>query len=463
MTDLAAGGAPATAPPPTTRAYRTYVMLVLVAIYATNFIDRNLMGVLGQAIKSDLILQDWQLGVLGGPAFALLYSLGGVPVARVAERHNRVTIIAVAVTVWSTMTALCGVALGFWTLALARVGVGIGEAAYTPPSYSLIADYYPPNRRASAFGLFTLGVPIGAFCAAILGGLLAQGHGWRFAFIALGLPGLIGAVLLRATVREPARGGFDAAVTDETPPTFAEVLKHLSKKKSFIHLTIGAALTSMSGYAVVQFAIPFLLRGYGIDLKTAATLYGVFGAISAAIGIGLGGFLADAAGKRDPRLRALIPGIALMLSGPGYIIAFLQPTLFGLGATIILPAILQYLYFGPVFGMGQNMVSARMRATTSALFGSIMTVMGLAFGPPLVGLLSDVLAAKAYTGLMPFAPACPGGVAPHGAAGFAAESCRAASFHGLQQALVIAVAVYVWSGFHYVLASRTLREDLEVS
>jgi predicted MFS family arabinose efflux permease len=365
--------------------------------------------------------------------------------------------------VWSVMTALCGAALGFWTLALARMGVGMGEAAYTPPSYSLIADYYPPNKRATAFGLFTLGVPIGAFCAAILGGMLGQGHGWRFAFVALGLPGLMLALLLRATVREPVRGGYDppsamAAVT----PSLGEVVRHVLKKPAFIHLAIGASLTSMAGYAVVQFAIPFLLRGYGVDLKTAASLYGLIGAVSAAIGIGAGGFIADAAGKRDPRLRALIPGVALMLSGPLYIIAFLQPTLVGLGAMVILPAIFQYLYLGPVFALGQNMVGARMRATTSALFGSIMTVTGLGLGPPLIGLLSDILAARSYNGLMPFGRACPGGVAPHDAAGFAAESCRLASFHGLQQALLVAAAVYVWSGFHYVLASRTLKQDLEV-
>jgi predicted MFS family arabinose efflux permease len=444
------------------RGYRPYVLAVLILVYTCNFVDRNLMGVLGQAIKTELKLEDWQLGVLAGPAFALLYSVAGLPVARVAERANRTSIIAAAVAVWSAMTAASGAALGFWTLALARVGVGLGEAAYTPPSYSLIADYYPPQKRATAVGLFTLGVPFGAFFGAILGGVLAQGLGWRAAFLALGLPGVLLAILFKLTVREPVRGGLDpAALAGEETPSFGEVVRHVLKKRAFIHLTVGAALTSFAGYAVVQFAIPFLLRGYGVDLKTASTLYGLFGALSAAVGIGLGGYIADAAGVKDPRFRALIPGVGLMVAAPLYIAAFLQPTLARMGALVIGPAILQYLYLGPVFALAQNMVTARMRATATAIVNIVITVIGLGLGPPLIGALSDVLAARAYNGLMPFTHACPGGVAPAGASGFAAESCRLASFHGLQQALLVAAAIYLWSGFHLVLAARTLKQDLE--
>ena len=453
MTDLTAPG--------WARGYRPYVLTVLILVYTCNFIDRSLLGVLGQAVKTELKLQDWQLGVLAGPAFALLYSFGGLPAARLAERNKRTTILASAVAVWSAMTALCGLATGFATLALARVGVGLGEAAYMPPAYSLIADYYPPNKRATAVGLFTLGVPFGAFFGAILGGVVAQRFGWRAAFLALGLPGLLLALLFKLTVREPVRGGLDPAVSSEATPTLGEVIRTVLRKKSLVHLTIGASLTSFSGYAVVQFAIPMLLRGYGIDLKTASTLYGMFGALAAAVGIGAGGYIADAASLKDPRLRAIIPGVALMLAAPLYMLAFLQPTLLGLGAIVIVPAILQYLYLGPVFGLAQNLVVARMRATTTAIVNITLTVIGLGLGPPLIGALSDVLASKAYTGLMPFVRACPGGVAPAGATGFAADSCRLASYHGLQQALLVAVAIYIWSGFHFILAARTLKQDLE--
>jgi predicted MFS family arabinose efflux permease len=440
---------------------RAYALAFLILVYTSNFVDRSLLGVLGQPIKAELKLQDWQLGVLGGLAFALLYSFGGLAVARVAERKSRVDIISLAFAAWSAMTAACGAAMGFWSLALARVGVGLGEAGYTPPSYSLIADYYPPEKRASALGLFTLGVPLGAFLGATLGGALAQAVGWRWAFVALGAPGVVLALLFRLTVREPPRGALDPpSATGEATPSFGAVLRLLVSKPAFVHLTIAATLTSFSGYAVAQFAIPFLLRGYPLDLRSASIAYGVVGALSAAVGVGLGGYISDWAGRRDERLRAWIPGAALMLAGPLYILAFGQPTVARLGALVIAPAILQYLYLGPVFAMAQNMVEARMRATATALVNVTITLIGLGLGPALVGALSDVLAAHAYAGLMPFTEACPGGVAPADAAGFAAEACRSASFHGLQRALMAAAAVYVWAGLHFFLAARTLRRDL---
>lgn len=437
------------------------MLAVMVLVYTFNFIDRSLLGVLGQPIKADLKLQDWQVGVLGGLAFALLYSFGGLGVARFADRLNRVTIISVALGVWSAMTALCGAAMGFWSLALARVGVGLGEAGYIPPSYSLIADYYPPNKRASALGVFTLGVPLGAFLGAVLGGWLGQTYGWRTAFLALGLPGVAIAILFKLTVKEPARGAQDAGGPVDGPqPSFSAVLSYVMRKKAFVHLTAGAALTSFSGYAVAQFAVPFLLRGYPLDLKTASLAYGVFGTLAAAIGVGAGGYLADFFGKKDPRWRAWIPGIGLILAAPLYMFAFTRPSVASLGAAIVLPAILQYLYMGPVFALAQNMVDARSRATATAIVNVIITLVGLGLGPMTIGALSDFFAGRSYTGLMAFAQACPGGVAPAGAEGFAATACRAASFSGLQQALIAAAAVYVWSGLHFVLAARTLKDDL---
>ncbi|HTI66207.1 MAG TPA: MFS transporter [Caulobacteraceae bacterium] len=459
MTDTAA---PATAAPaPVSRAYRTYMLTVMVVVYTSNFIDRSLLGVLGQPIKADLKLQDWQLGMLGGLAFALLYSFAGLGVARLAEHKPRATIISTALAIWSAMTALCGAATGFWTLALARVGVGLGEAGYIPPAYSLIADYYPPQKRASALGIFTLGVPFGAFLGATLGGALAQAFGWRVAFLALGLPGLAVALLFKLTVREPVRGGMDAAAPAEgPPPSFGAVLAMMLRKRALVHLTLGASLTSFSGYAFAQFAIPFLLRGFPLDLRTAALAYGVFGALSAAIGVGCGGYLADAAGRKDPRWRAWIPGFALMAAAPLFMLALTQPTVARLGALVIVPLILQYLYLGPVFALVQNLVDARSRATATAVVNVSITLIGLGLGPMTIGALSDLFAGRSYPGLMPFVKACPGGVAPPGAQGFAAEACHAASFAGLQQALIAAAAIYIWAGLHFVLAARSLRKDL---
>lgn len=447
--------------PPISRAHRAYVLTVMVLVYTSNFIDRSLLGVLGQPIKADLKLQDWQLGMLGGLAFAFLYALAGLGVARLAERANRVSIVSAALAIWSAMTALCGAAVGFWTLALARVGVGLGEAGYTPPSYSLIADYYPPQKRASALGIFTLGVPLGAFLGATLGGLLAQLWGWRAAFWALGLPGIALAVLFKLTVREPPRGALDPAPAAAGPaPPFLAVLRMVARKPAFVHLTIGASLTSFSGYAFAQFAIPYLLRGFPLDLRTASMAYGVFGALAAAVGVGAGGYLADLAGRKDERLRAWLPGFALMAAGPLYMAALAQPTVARLGAMVILPAILQYLYLGPVFALAQNMVEARMRATATAIVNVAITLIGLGLGPMTVGALSDLLAARRYAGLMPFGQACPGGVAPEGASAFVEAACRTASFEGLKYALIAAAAVYVWAGLHFVLAARSLKRDL---
>ena len=461
MTESTAANAAPPAHPAANRGRRLWALGFLLVVYTSNFIDRSLMGVLGQPIKTELRLQDWQLGVLGGLAFALLYALSGLGIARLADRKSRVVIISAAFAVWSAMTALCGAVIGFWSLAAARVGVGLGEGGYTPPSYSLIADYYPPERRASALGVFTLGVPLGAFLGAILGGVLAQAWGWRAAFLALGVPGVILAVLFRLTVVEPPRGALDPGPpASGEAPTLSAVLKHVLAKPAFVHLTIGATLTAFSGYAVAQFAIPFLLRGYPLDLRTASTAYGVVGALSAAVGVVGGGYIADAAGARDARWRAIIPGVALMAAAPLYILAFAQPTVIRLGALIIAPAILQYLYLAPVFALAQNMVEARMRATATALVNITLTLVGLGLGPALIGALSDTLAAHAYTGLMAYSRACPGGLPPPGAQGFAAEACRSASFTGLQQALMAAAAVYLWAGLHFLLAARTVREDL---
>ena len=454
---------PAAATAPVSRGRRTYVLVVMVLVYTSNFIDRSLLGVLGQPIKADLKLQDWQLGMLGGLAFALLYALAGLGVARLAERGNRVTIISVALGVWSAMTALCGAALGFWTLALARVGVGLGEAGYVPPSYSLLSDYYPPEKRASALGVFTLGVPFGALLGAVLGGALGQAFGWRVAFFALGVPGVLLAILFKLTVREPVRGALDPTpLTDEPPPSFAAVLATVVRKPAFIHLTLGASLTSFSGYAFAQFSIPFLLRGFALDLRTAALAYGLVGALSAAVGVGLGGYIADFAARKDERMRAWIPGIALILASPLYIVALTRPTVAMVGAMVIVPAILQYIYMGPVFALVQNLVEAKARATASAITNVSITLIGLGLGPMTIGALSDVFAARGFAGLMPFARACPGGVAPPGSAEFAVAACRAASFTGLQHALMAGAVVYAWAGLHFILAARTLRKDLAV-
>jgi predicted MFS family arabinose efflux permease len=456
---------PAAAPPSAaagaTSGYRAYVLVVLVALYTSNFIDRTILGTLGQPIKEDLRLTDAQLGLLGGLAFGLLYSVLGLPVARLAEKRPRVAVISGALALWSAMTAACALAGNFGQLMAARIGVGIGEAGCIPPANSLLADYFPPEKRATAAGVFSLGIPLGALLGAVLGGLIAQAWGWRAAFALVGLPGLGLAALVKLTLREPVRGGLDPVHHHAHAPPLTAVVRRLAAKPAFGHLAFAAALASFAGYGVSTFAVPFLQRGFGVTLLQASLVFGLVGALSAAVGVAAGGAAADLAGRRDRRWYVLIPAAGFILAAPLYMLAFLQGSLLRVGLFVVAPAVLQYLYLGPLYAVTANMVGPRSRATAAAILTLVINLIGLGLGPTLIGWASDLFAAHAYAGLRPYALACPGGLPPPGASGFAAEGCRTASFLGLQRALVASSAVYLWAGLHLILAARTVRQDLE--
>ena len=449
---------PASAP---SRARSTYALVILTLIYTSNFIDRGILGVLGQPIKTELGLADWQIGVLGGLAFAILYSTLGLPVARLADRTNRVSLIAVALTVWSGMTALCAFVGNFWQLLAARVGVGIGEAGCAPPTSSLLADYFPPGRRSSAVGILSLGIPVGSVVGALVGSYVAQHYGWRTAFLVVGLPGIALAILFRLTVREPPRGVFDPPGADTTAPSIGDVARYLWRKPTFMHLALGSAMASFASYGVSTFAIPFLVRGYELTLSQAGAAFALVFGLAAAIGIASGGFIVDWAGKRDRRVYVLIPAASFFVAGPLFMLAFLQNSLGLLAAFIFLPLILQFLYVGPMSGLTQNMVGARARATTSAILTLIINLIGLGLGPALTGWFSDLYASGAYAGVGEFAASCPGGVATPGASAEAAAACADAAFTGLQRALVTVSGACLWAGVHFLLAARTVRRDLE--
>lgn len=444
------------------KGYRAYVLLILTLIYTSNFIDRGILGVLAQPIKAELGLADWQIGVLSGLAFAILYSTLGLPVARLAERTNRVTLMAVAVTVWSGMTAACALAGNFWHLLAARVGVGIGEAGCAPPTSSLLADYFPPRRRSTVVGLLSLGIPVGTIAGALIGTSVAQHYGWRAAFLVVGLPGVALALLFKLTVREPVRGAFDADGADHAAPSVKEVAKMLWAKPTFVHLALGSAIASFASYGVSTFAIPFLVRGYELTLSQAGAAFALIFGLAAAIGIASGGALVDWAGKRDLRVYVLIPAASFFVAAPLFMLAFLQTSLSLLAAFIFVPLILQFLYTGPMSGLTQNMVGARARATTSAILTLVINLIGLGLGPALTGWASDLYAAAAYTGAGEFASACPGGMAPAGAAAEAAAACASAAFTGLQRALVTVSVVVIWAGVHFLLAARTVRDDVTI-
>jgi predicted MFS family arabinose efflux permease len=436
-----------------------YALGLLLAIYVCNLVDRNILSIVAQPMKEDLALHDWQIGLLSGIAFALFYVIIGFPIARLAERANRVRIIAVLLVVWSVMTALCGLAQNFITLALARVGVGTGEGGCTPTSHSLIGDYFPPHKRSTAFSIYSLGIPLGPLLAGVSGGWVAQQYGWRAAFLIVALPGLLLAAIARLTLPEPARGGYDPPRTsDAAIPSFMEVLRQLASKATFRHIALGAAVATFANNGIATFAVPYLLRGFDISLSQAAASYGLIVGVAASIGVFLGGWLADRIGTRDRRAQVLIPAWGALLSAPLYVAVFLQNSLLSMALWVIAPAIIHYLYMGPTFGLTANMVDARMRATASSIVLLLMNLVGVGLGPVATGLLSDVLASHAFA-LGEYATQCPGGRAASDATPALVQACRSASFAGLRNGMILMSFAYVWAAAHYFLAGRTVEHD----
>ncbi len=438
--------------------YSYYVLAVLLLIYIVNFIDRTILSIVAQPMKEELGLADWQLGVLSGIAFAVFYVVMGVPVARLAERRNRVKIISGLIVIWSIMTAVCGLAQNFTQILLARFGVGVGEGGCSPASHSIIADYFPRKQRSFALSLYSMGIPAGALFGALIGGWTAQHFGWRMAFMVVGLPGLLLALLM-LTIREPLRGRFDPVASTEAP-SLMDALKLLARKKTFVHICIGATLATFANYGISSFAVPYLLRGFDIKLAAASSGYGLVTGIAAVFGVALGGWLVDRFGAKDRRWYTWIPAIGVALSTPLYILTFAQTSLVALASFVVLPAIIHYLYMGPTYGLTSNLVEPRMRATAAAILLLFMNLFGLGFGPTVVGILSDIFASNAYAGQ--FLTDCPGGIAPAGSAAPALAACKLASFTGLKYGMYVAAAVYLWSAVHYFLAAKSVTADLAV-
>ncbi len=452
-------------PAPTySRGYLIWAMGLLFAIYTSNFIDRTLLTVLQQPIKEELKLSDAQLGVLGGFAFAVLYSTLGIPIARMAEKRSRKTIITGALVVWSIMTALCGVAGNYATLFAFRVGVGVGEAGASPPAHSLIADYFPPRKRATALSIYSLGIPIGVLTGSVLGGMIAQRYGWRPAFYILGIPGLILAVLSQFTLKEPPRGhseGGEAA--DATTPTLREVIARLGARRSFLHMTAGCSLASFANYGIGAFAAPYFIRTFHLGLAEAGLVLGLIGGVAAALGTLGGGLVTDRLGKADKRWYVWVPAIGQVAAVPLMVAGYLSPNWRLAVALLFLPPVVQYSYLGPSFGLMHNMVTPRMRATATALLFLVINFVGLGFGPTLVGVASDLIATHhfALSGVAgAFKAMCPGGRPIHGAPVQVGAACLGASAYGVRWAIVGCTTIYLWAALHYALAAKRLREDL---
>lgn len=436
-------------------------LALLTLAYTLNFIDRSIINVLAQSIKEDLRISDSQLGLLSGIAFAIFYTSLGIPIARLAERHSRVKIISAALVVWSSMTAVCGMAGSFAQLFLARVGVGVGEAGCSPAALSLISDYYPPRQRATAMAVYSLGIPMGFLFGAVLGGWIAHTFDWRTAFVVVGLPGVLLGVIILFVMKEPVRGGFDPVAATKTHPSLADVFRRIGARPAILHAGFATALVGFASFGVSSFFVPFLMRGFNLNVAQAGTGYGLVMGISAAAGLLLGGVVSDWAGKRDARFYALVPALGLLISAPLLIGAIFQQDL-TLMVLLAGPAcLLSYMHTGPTLGMIQNMVLPTMRASVTAIQFLFINLLGLGLGPVVVGWASDRFATSAFAGDGAYAIACPGGLAPVGATIDAAALCQTASFTGVKHAMAAVVLVYLWAGLHYVLAARTLKRDME--
>lgn len=432
---------------PVNRVPAKYLLIALTAFYTSSFVDRAILNILAESIKNDLHLTDSQLGVLGGIAFAALYAVLGIPVARLAERKNRLVIITIALTIWSVMTMLCAAASGFWQLAMARAGVGIGEAACTPCAHSMIGDSFPATRRASALSVYSLGIPIGTLLGIVGGAWVAEAYSWRTAFVAVGAPGLVLALIAALVLREPERGRFDPPVS-EIPPPFLVVLRHLWSRAAFRHLLWGVSTSTMVAAGLGAFGAPFLLRGdFGVDLSDVALISAALVGVAALIGTLSGGPLADWLSRRDTKLMLWLPAVAYLIGAPVLALAYSSSSLAMLVGLSFIGQMAVTIYLGPTFGALHNMVEPRMRATAVAIMFMVVSLVGLGLGPVLVGAMSDYATQTLYA--EEFA-ACGGVVA----------ACSKASFAGLRVAMIATALLYVWPAFHFFRAGSALHSAL---
>ena len=423
-------------------------LLLMFLVNALNFLDRMLFAILQEPIKHDLSLTDFQLGLLGGPAFAILYSVAALPIGRIADRSSRVRVVSAVVAIWSSMTALCGIAGNVVQLAAARFGVSIGEAGCAPAAHSLLSDYYPARRRAGAISIFTSGTSIGTLSAAFVGSALAAAYGWRVTFYACGGLGLLLALAILATLREPARVQAEASAA----PSLREVVRALRAKRSFLHLCAGMSLATLSGYAIIQYLTSFLIRAHHLPLKSAASITGLMiGGVGFITTVGFG-LIIDRNRGRYPRIATALPAVGLFLGAFAYLGAFLAPSIPLVLVCLPFAVMGVHSYIGAGFAAAQDLAPPRMRSTTAGLLMVIVGLVGYAIGSPIVGLVSDTVATHVLSGT---------GLTVHGCAHIAKDArCAAASVKGLRWGLIAIDAPVLWAALHFWLASRTFVADM---
>jgi len=422
-------------------AYRWYVLALLTLVYTFNFVDRQVVVILQEQIRADLGLMDWQLGLLSGFVFAIFYSVLGLPIAHLSESAGRKRVVAVALAFWSVMTALSGAAQNFTHLLLLRIGVGVGEAGGSPPSHSMISDIFPLRRRALALSIFSMGVYFGYLLAYGFGGWVAESLGWRLTFVVVGLPGVLLAVVVAFTIKEPPRGlaerqeekhiSSGLAEEDLATPSFGDTLRLLWSRKSFRHIAFAGSLQSLAGYGVGNFVPSFVIRAHDMTIAEAGWQLALITGFGGASGVVIAGWLADRLARRGEQWYVLTPAIAMTLTLPLTILAFSALTPDKMYMAYIPYVVLGAMWLGPAIAVTHSLVGLKQRAVASAALFFVLNMIGLGLGPLLVGTLSDLLRPE-------FGDA-----------------------NGLRYSMIsTALVVKSWAVLHFLLAARCIAADI---
>ena len=412
---------------PAKGAYYTLSVLFLVLCFSVT--DRYLLSILLVPIQDEMQVSDTAMGFLTGLAFAVFHSLAGIPLARVADRSSRRNLIAISIAVWSVLTALQGLARSFASLALARVGVGIGEAAASPSAHSMLSDLFPPERRGTAIAIFTMGGHLGIVVGMAMGGWLNDAYGWRATMIAIGLPGLAVALLVRFSVKEPERGAIEGRQVEHETPSLSTVFRWLWEQHSFRHLFSALPLFVITSYAINTWGPTFMIRVHDMTISEVGLWFGLISGISGAAGTLVGGHVCDRLGTRDMRWYLWLPALAALAAIP-FCLGFLFAPDSRLALICLAPMVfLCSSYIAPIYALTQGLAGLRMRAMASAVTHLGSSVLGAGVGPQLIGALND--------GLSPYA-----------------------GDEAIRYSLLLIVITNAWGALHARLATRSLREDL---
>ena len=416
-------------------AYRYYVLALLVAVGVCSWVDRNVFSVLLESIKLEFSFSDTQLGLLGGVAFGLFYASVGLPVAYLADRFNRRNLIAIALFLWSLMTTLSGAAIGFVTLFLARIGVGVGEAGGAPPSQSLVSDYFPPEKRGFAMGILYLYIPLGFLVGFLIGGWVNEFFGWRRAFFVVGFPGIVLALILRLTLREPPRGHAERARDSGVTPSLISTILYFLSRPAMRHIPLAGAISGIGLWAMGVWLPTYFIRVHSMGSGEVGTWMALIYGIGGGIGVIYGGYLSDRAVKAtgDSRWYMWISMLTVLISAPFAFPIFLSKTPLPAFLFLIIPITVIHMSLGPITAMIQGLAGLRRRAVAAAFYLFLANLVSMGVGPVFVGIMSDYFNPR-----------------------YGNESLRYAL-------LVIVFVTFLWSAIHFFLAARTLREDLTLA